>query len=228
MARDEEIEGLKRRIAELEEELAAAHATLAGKNAQLQRILDTTGWRLLQRYGRFKYGVLKPLLGQPLLYRYGRLKHNVVFPLLERAGVRQPGPEQSDGEITYDRWAEMCEAVRYDADRAGRRLARLGQTGRRPLVSVVTPVYNAAEDVLDATIRSVRAQLYPDWELCLARRRLAAPARAPRPRAVRGRGRADSRRPSARRTPASSARLERRARARDGRATSPSSTTTTR
>jgi GT2 family glycosyltransferase len=167
MARDEEIEGLKRRIAELEEELAAAHASLAGKNAQLQRILDTTGWRLLQRYGRFKYGVLKPLLGKSLLYRYGRLKHNVVFPMLERAGMRQRDAVPSGGEITYDQWVSICEAVRYDPARAGRRIARLSQLSRRPLVSVVTPVYNTAEEILDATIRSVRAQLYPDWELCL-------------------------------------------------------------
>ncbi|MBK7083934.1 MAG: glycosyltransferase [Flavobacteriales bacterium] len=38
----------------------------------------------------------------------------------------------------------------------------------RPMISVVMPVYNAPVELLDAAIRSVRAQVYPDWELCIA------------------------------------------------------------
>ncbi|MBK6540670.1 MAG: glycosyltransferase [Flavobacteriales bacterium] len=38
----------------------------------------------------------------------------------------------------------------------------------RPMMSVVMPVYNAPVELLDAAIRSVRAQVYPDWELCIA------------------------------------------------------------
>ena len=36
-----------------------------------------------------------------------------------------------------------------------------------PRFSVVTPVYETPADVLRATIRSVTAQTYDDWELCL-------------------------------------------------------------
>ena len=35
------------------------------------------------------------------------------------------------------------------------------------VISVVTPVYDTPEAVLDAAIQSVRDQFYPDWELCL-------------------------------------------------------------
>jgi glycosyltransferase involved in cell wall biosynthesis len=38
----------------------------------------------------------------------------------------------------------------------------------RPLVSVVTPVYNTDARWLRACIESVRSQAYPNWELCLA------------------------------------------------------------
>jgi O-antigen biosynthesis protein len=38
----------------------------------------------------------------------------------------------------------------------------------RPLVSVVTPVYNTAPQWLEAAVESVRAQSYPHWQLCLA------------------------------------------------------------
>ena len=37
----------------------------------------------------------------------------------------------------------------------------------RPVISVVTPVYNTDEVWLRKAIESVRAQIYPHWELCL-------------------------------------------------------------
>ena len=39
---------------------------------------------------------------------------------------------------------------------------------RRPLISVVMPVYNVPEEYLVRALDTVRAQLYPDWELCIA------------------------------------------------------------
>src|SRR5437764_9234987 len=42
------------------------------------------------------------------------------------------------------------------------------QFAYRPLISIITPVYNPPPKVLRDTIRSVRAQTYPHWELCLA------------------------------------------------------------
>ena len=37
----------------------------------------------------------------------------------------------------------------------------------RPLISVITPVYNTPIDVLEAAINSVRTQTYENWQLCL-------------------------------------------------------------
>ena len=56
----QENEALKREIAALRAELTATQAVLAEKDAQLQRILNTLGWRMLSKYGRFKHGVLLP------------------------------------------------------------------------------------------------------------------------------------------------------------------------
>lgn len=39
---------------------------------------------------------------------------------------------------------------------------------RRPLISVVMPVYDTEKSDLQAAIASVKAQIYPDWELCIA------------------------------------------------------------
>ena len=38
----------------------------------------------------------------------------------------------------------------------------------RPLISIVTPVYNTPEGSLREAINSVRTQIYPHWQLCLA------------------------------------------------------------
>ncbi|MGI8469865.1 MAG: glycosyltransferase family 2 protein [Pyrinomonadaceae bacterium] len=38
----------------------------------------------------------------------------------------------------------------------------------RPLISIITPVYNTDEIILEKMIRSVLAQTYSNWELCIA------------------------------------------------------------
>jgi GT2 family glycosyltransferase len=38
----------------------------------------------------------------------------------------------------------------------------------QPIISIVTPVYNTDPALLETTVASVRAQIYPHWEWCLA------------------------------------------------------------
>src|SRR5207247_10227296 len=49
---------------------------------------------------------------------------------------------------------------RWEADSAG--------LTYRPLISIVTPIYNTPERWLRRAIESVQAQIYPHWQLCLA------------------------------------------------------------
>ena len=39
---------------------------------------------------------------------------------------------------------------------------------RQPTISVLMPVFDPRPEILDAAIRSVREQAYPQWELCIA------------------------------------------------------------
>ena len=65
----------------------------------------------------------------------------------------------------YDAWfRQRADSVRLAADAASR-IARLTY---RPTISVLTPVYNTPPDLLRRMVDSVREQLYPDWQLCLA------------------------------------------------------------
>lgn len=50
-----------------------------------------------------------------------------------------------------------------------RRMAEMAEAlPLRPRFSFVMPVYNPPPDLLDACIRSLRAQIYPDFEICIA------------------------------------------------------------
>ncbi|ARP92244.1 hypothetical protein CAL14_19755 [Bordetella genomosp. 9] len=79
------------------------------------------------------------------------------------AAVRSEG---IDGRNDYEKWV-----AKYDSLGKHERVALLSQLESipvRPLVSVIMPVYNPQPRWLEAAIESVRMQLYPEWELCIA------------------------------------------------------------
>ena len=66
---------------------------------------------------------------------------------------------------SYRRWIRTHLLSEADKQAIARHIDRLGD---KPLISVLMPVYNASADALRAAIESVRAQFYPNWELCIA------------------------------------------------------------
>lgn len=66
----------------------------------------------------------------------------------------------------YEKWCEQHERLE-DEDRAA--IDRHIEAIRADLfISVVMPVYNPPEELLEKAIESVQRQLYPRWELCIA------------------------------------------------------------
>jgi glycosyltransferase involved in cell wall biosynthesis len=64
---------------------------------------------------------------------------------------------------------EWIEAFDYEPARDDTGyLDRLNALERRPLISVVMPVYKTPLGLLDKAIESVRGQIYTNWELCIA------------------------------------------------------------
>ena len=66
----------------------------------------------------------------------------------------------------YQSWIRHYDTLSPRDRRAIRR--RMEAMPRKPLISVVMPVYNPAPAILTAAIASVREQMYPEWELCIA------------------------------------------------------------
>jgi GT2 family glycosyltransferase/glycosyltransferase involved in cell wall biosynthesis len=71
-------------------------------------------------------------------------------------------PSQRDA---YECWQENNRWTERTWEAARHLLATLK---RRPLVSIVMPVYNVEDEWLEKAVESVRQQVYPNWELCIA------------------------------------------------------------
>jgi glycosyltransferase involved in cell wall biosynthesis len=68
--------------------------------------------------------------------------------------------------LGYGRWVSLCDTL--DEDDYSAIKAHIEALSWQPLISVVMPVYNTSERWLRQAVESVRSQLYPSWELCIA------------------------------------------------------------
>lgn len=163
-----------------EAELAAVKVELARVSAQRQALLSSTSWRLTRPL-RLMVGLLRkdpdylaeigrrlPGLGGVLHPSVAAKEAGTGQPAgeavsAETAGVNADAPFRSDD---YDEWVR-----RYDClDEGGRDRLRacIRNFSRTPKISVLMPVFDPPLQYLDAAIQSVRNQLYPCWELCVA------------------------------------------------------------
>lgn len=87
-------------------------------------------------------------------------------------GILSAGP----GSVARDEAARGERARRYDAylaareptsDQKQRLRQRAESLPRKPLVSILMPVYNVDPGLLAEAVESVRDQLYENWELCI-------------------------------------------------------------
>ena len=79
--------------------------------------------------------------------------------------LRKVGNSQLDRN-NYNKWIR-----RYDTPTEEARTimsARMNSFVHKPLVSVIMPTYNPKAEWLIEAIESVRKQIYPYWELCIA------------------------------------------------------------
>ena len=136
--------------------------------------------RLKEEYGRY---------GRRIWFRAGRRAENAARRL--RDGARTFARRDNFGghccsaaavclrEGTTAAWEKVIlpQRGKRTLKRFGRRLGRAiggpalpGAPGAQdgPKISVLVPLYNTPAAFLEEMIRSVQAQSYPDWELCLA------------------------------------------------------------
>ncbi len=72
----------------------------------------------------------------------------------------------TDDRASYEEWIDLVEKPSLPDPEQVK--TTLKQWQRKPLISIIMPVYNTPEEYLRQCIASVLAQSYPNWELCIA------------------------------------------------------------
>jgi GT2 family glycosyltransferase len=169
-------ESARRRLQEQEEELAERDAELRSALLQLYGIRNSLGWRLLERFRRSVARLAPPSSRRIRIYHlFARAVELVLdegwLTLFRRAlrlrfrTARGLVRDQPPLDVQYQVWRER----RRISDERRRALTEeVARFRHLPLISIVTPAYNTPETWLREAIESVRAQIYPHWQLCLA------------------------------------------------------------
>lgn len=116
----------------------------------------------LRRLSPRAYDLIRDHIKHPQLI-LSKLKQAVV--LLRKGGIEALRSRLANRE-NYLEWVLNYDTI-TDQDRARMKL-ELESFKYKPLISILLPVYNVPERFLHQAIESVRAQIYPNWELCIA------------------------------------------------------------
>ena len=163
------VEHLRRRLWHAERRLAEAREAAAQSEHTLAALYQSTSWRVTAPLrllssrrawlGRLVRGGAKASWWTLTLQLPRRLRERrEAIVRAERAAKRPPE--------AYADWVREFDTL-DDSDLEGM-TALYASLERRPLVSVVMPVFDPPEQALREAIDSVRAQVYADWELCIA------------------------------------------------------------
>lgn len=148
-------------IARLERALKEARA--AGR-AQLQELAAAKNGQIAECLHHLKHIDASPW------WRLGKGLERLATPVAQLIATvkakKDTTQQQRQLDPLYRKWIKLYDTL-SDKDRAAitRHIAALNY---RPLISVVMPAYDTPDDRFREAIRSVQAQLYPNWELCVA------------------------------------------------------------
>jgi O-antigen biosynthesis protein len=148
--RGSELEGAQRHIASLEEKLL--------KLKEYRREL-----RLLNEQRQTLRKSPERRVGQVLLSPY-RLPAKLAKTVWQKFRRQKRKPRKSTTPSEYQKWFEQHRASAQDLKRI-RDEARTFAS--RPLISVITPVFDTPVQRLEEAVESVLAQAYENWELVL-------------------------------------------------------------
>ncbi len=120
-----------------------------------------------ERYSRLAWQRARPLLTDAQARGWAARR---TLEILRSRGVRGLAEALRKSEApqanSYEDWIARNEDLGPEALAALRE--RVDRLARRPLISVLMPVYNTPPNLLREAIDSVRAQVYGNWQLCIA------------------------------------------------------------
>jgi GT2 family glycosyltransferase len=161
--------------ASLREQTRLAESRLA----QIEAIHASTSWRVTRpiRQARILARFLRHAFRQPtrlpgLARHLLNAGHAGGRPALKLALLHPPTPASqpvvSGMNLADPASADSPSLEFLDAAARSTLISRIETMRKTPRISVLIPTYNTPEAMLRATLDSVRNQLYPHWQLCVA------------------------------------------------------------
>ena len=186
--RDGQIASVNQSVDERDAKIAHLNQSVAERDYLINAIYKSTSWKATRLMRIAGYQVKRvqsaTRLIAPAIKKGGGFKKtiNKAYQLYKRDGftgiksgfrfVAKSGqviPAAGSAEFDRNDYAEWIR--RYDTLTNEMRASikhSIGGLVTKPLISVLMPTYNPKAEWLVAAIESVRNQIYPNWELCIA------------------------------------------------------------
>jgi GT2 family glycosyltransferase len=156
--------GLSKTLEDLSKEKQALQGRLAEHDAHV-------GWRLVTKIQRFRIRLFPVGSPRERIWKAGVAFFRAWLDLGFWSAIRKAlssvrgRPIGHTADSDYQKWIECTEPSLEDLDKQRKTALSFPY---RPLISVVTPVYNPPLDVLKEALESILDQTYDHWEMCIA------------------------------------------------------------
>ncbi len=153
------VEAWKAYASELEGGLSAAERRAGYLQQQLNRVIGSPPWRMAQRLRRF--------LDDTIFAYSPRLRKLVVLTVRSGpAAAFEAVRTRTMPDTKFEAWLARNALTDAGAAELRAKIEAL-PAERKPLISILIPVYDTPRELLIEAVNSVKAQIYTNWELCL-------------------------------------------------------------
>jgi len=172
---------LKQLTKEHEQLLIEKENLISGLNATTKEIISSTSWKITQPMrwfvlrSRKLYAIYRKFRKLTVLYGGTKPVFHKIWSIIRKEGLSGLSnrfsrifslPNNKVHSSLYREWIEKFDCMNDELRNKMRN--RTENFAHQPCISVIMPTYNSNIDWLTEAIESVRKQIYPHWELCIA------------------------------------------------------------
>lgn len=170
-----EVEDIAQRATEQHQALQASREELALLNERFNEVLTSKSWRLTRPVRALGHLVRKlklltravvQLILEPASLGANSTRLFHVWRTGGSPAVKSALMEVRSGPSPTDAWRDYHAA--FVAEIKPEIVRRIAEMVPKPTISIIVPTYNTPETMLWEMLDSVKSQLYPHWELCIA------------------------------------------------------------